>query len=234
MRPRGRASSVEALVERQARRWETELRWAREDGRSPPTRRLLITVSSAMGAGGEALAADVARMTGFQLMDRELLEAIANDLQVQSRLLEPLDEQVRRDLDGWIEGILDGRVIHSSDYQRALTKVIATVMTVGKAVIVGRGAGILVGPDRAFRLRVVAPWERRLQAVVEGEGVSEAEGRRLLRENDAAKADYIKHNFGHNIDDPTLYDLILNLDRVHVSDTAELVLLGYGKKERRV
>lgn len=223
------ARSIEELVERQARRWETETR-GRDAVAKPGQAQPIITISTALGAGGEQIAEAVARRLDFQLMDRELLEAIAEDMHVQSRLVEPLDEHVRQGLESWIEGILTGRVIHSSDYLTALTKVIGTVMICGKVVVLGRGAGIIVGGERALRLRIVASLERRIQRLVQQRGIKASAAAKTIEEADTQRAQYIRRSFDCDIDDEMLYDLVINTDVLSIEDVTEIAVGAFARK----
>ncbi|MEK7705478.1 MAG: cytidylate kinase-like family protein [Myxococcota bacterium] len=222
--------SIHELVERQASRWEADAHRAQHGDRATHRPPPIITISTALGAGGEVLARELSRQTGFQLMDREVLEAIAEDMHVQSRLVEPIDEHVRHDLDAWIEGILTGRVIHSSDYLTSLTKVIGTVMTYGNVIVLGRGAGIIVGGARALRLRIVAPLERRIHRVAEERGLKASAAAKLIEDTDAQRASFIRHSFDCDIDDEMLYDLVINTDALRVEDATEIALVAFTRK----
>ena len=49
-----------------------------------------------------------------------------------------------------------------------------------------------------------------------------------VRESDAARADYLRQFYGAEDELPTLYDLVVNTDRLSLEQAAELVLGAVG------
>lgn len=227
--------SIEAIIDRQLKRWEFERRMmaAREPDESPRIRPI-ITVSRTLGSRGDEIASRLAALTGFHLMDREILDAIASDFGIQSRMIELLDENARSELETWFGGIIRGRIIDSSDYLKSLAKTIGSIMRHGDAILLGRGANIIVGPARGFHIRVVAPIESRIKRIAAERNIDPEKASEIIDETESTKSKFIKKSFGRNIDDPTIYDMVINSDSIDIEDAAELALLAYGKKERQL
>jgi hypothetical protein len=225
-------TSIEAIIDRQLRRWELQQQMLKEKPAEKPRIRPIITVSRAYGARGEEVASKLAELTGFQLLDREILDAIINDIGVQNRMVELLDEDTRSELESWFYGMITGRIVDKSDYLKSLTKVIGSILKYGQAIIVGRGANVIAGKDRGFHLRVTASMANRARTISERLGISIDQAREQIEESDKRKGAYFKKSFGVDINDLTLYDLVISADNLSVDDVVELALLAYGKKEK--
>ena len=77
------------------------------------------------------------------------------------------------------------------------------------AVILGRGAPFVLGPDKALRVLVVAPAEWRAEKLAKRQGLSPAEATRRLEREDQQRCDFVAQ-FGVDPNDPSLYDLVVN------------------------
>ena len=227
-------TSIETIIDRQIRRWELQqarLNAAPDEIRKPGP---IIAISRQTGAYGENIAAELSHLTGFPLVDKEILEAIARDFGVQRRVVELMDERAQSELESWFEGMMTGRIIDSSDYLRALAKTIGAISNYGEMIIMGRGANVILGPEKSFRLRVIASLESRIKRISEQMNIDTDKAGATVTADDSARAAFMKKSFGVDPDDPSHYDLILNTDRFSVADAVELTMLGYSKKTKYI
>ena len=74
-----------------------------------------------------------------------------------------------------------------------------------------------------FHVRLVAPYATRIRHVAAFYHLSEAEAAKLVREHDNARRRYVRRYFNTEIDDPSLYDVTLNTDRLGFAHTAEVI-----------
>ena len=128
--------------------------------------------------------------------------------------------------------MITGRIVDSSDYIKSLTRIIGSILKYGEAIIVGRGANVIAGKDRGFHLRVTASMKNRARTISERLDISVEKATEQIEESDKKKAAYFKKSFGVDINDLTLYDLVVSADNLSVDDVVELALLAYGKKEK--
>ncbi len=78
-------------------------------------------------------------------------------------------------------------------------------------VFVGRGAQFFLPADRGMSVYIVAPLAMRVERIREMRNCSDAEARRYIRDTDKSRRELIKNHFNHEIGDPHLYDLVINL-----------------------
>lgn len=226
-------TSIGAIIERQLKRWEIQQQAIQaKPPEAKPHIRPIITVSRAYGAHGEEVAQKLSQKTGFQLLDREILDCIIDDIGIQNKMVELFDEDTRSELESWFYGMITGRIVDASDYLKSLTRIVGSILKYGETIIVGRGANVIAGKERGFHLRITASMQNRTKTISERLGISMDEARDKIEESDKRKAAYLKKSFGVDINDLSLYDLAISADNLNVDDVVELAFLAYGKKEK--
>ena len=85
----------------------------------------------------------------------------------------------------------------------------------GNIIIVGRGANcILKDEPDVLRVRLIAPLTTRAYRLVREEGLSYEEALDNVVGTDSLRARYIYEAFQRHWEDETLYDLVLNTERI--------------------
>ncbi len=74
-----------------------------------------------------------------------------------------------------------------------------------------------------LRVRIVAPMEYRVAAVMDDQGLGERQARQHITRVTKQRARWSNFLYGVKWDDPSLYDLTLNLERLSVDEACEVV-----------
>jgi cytidylate kinase len=212
------ARSIEALVEEQARRFAIRRTESPHEARQPT-----VTVARMHGARGDALARRVAEQLGFVLFDQELLHRVAESAQLSDRVVSALDERDRELLTSWLAGFASRSYITPAEYRYHLAKVVGAIAHQGGAVIVGRGAHLILDQETALRVLAVAPLDVRVRNVMEEEGLAEREARRRVVEVEADRRAYLMKQFHAEFADATGFDLVVNTAALGVEGAANVV-----------
>jgi cytidylate kinase len=197
--------SIEALVEEQALRWQLVRNERHEEVRRP-----VITVTGQHGAGDGEVAGRLAADLGLDFFDREILHRIADSTHLSERVVSSLDEKHRELLTDWLAAISGPSYLSPAEYRYHLSRIVGTVAHHGGAVILGRGAHLILGPGAALRVFLVAPLEARVQAVMEHEGLSEREARHRIATVEADRKAFLMKHFHADLADLTTFDLVVN------------------------
>ena len=210
--------TLEELVERQARRWEMLQRLS-----SPPPALSCVALSRLPHSGAAELAQSVAEKLDFGLFGIEIVDWIARARGIDRALVAELDERVRSTIDRYVLDSFHERRFSESQYLRSVVRTIVTLGERGMAVILGRGAPFVLGPEKALRVLVVAPFERRVENLVMRESLSLTDSRSRLKTEDAQRRNFLSQ-FGVDPDDPSLYDLVVNTDSLGQDSAVKLVI----------
>lgn len=220
------ACSIEQIIERQIHRWDRVAAtlgyepspWAEWQRQAPTlaemTHQPVLTISRDLGAGGREVAQDLARELHYEIFGRAIIDHIAQDLNVQRRIVDIRDEKARSFLEVMVDSWIQGRHIDDTDYLRSLTRVIQGVALRGGVIFLGRGANFILGDRAALRIRLSAPREVRIRRVMGYLNIPEAEAAKRVDQSDRERRDFIRHFFRSDIDDIAHVDLVLNTARI--------------------
>ena len=201
-----------------------------------------ITISASYGAGGSAVAPQVASLLGWPLVDRALSSTVAEQLsmpvaQVEqggappSRLtrfllsLAPLAPQPLP--------VDDAPDADAAEVRTTTERLLQDAVRSG-AVVLGRaGACALQDRTDVLRVRLYGPVRARVAQAARLEGVDEATAAARQPTVDAARDAYVQRLYGRSADDPALYHLQLDSTALPLADCAALVASAWEALTRR-
>lgn len=220
----GRSShaSTDALAHRQVMRWEyARERWGetKEKVRQRPT----ITISRSFGAEGLALARVVGEHLGLPVYDKEFIQEIAARAHVVPKSVTFVDERIENVISAWIGDLFADQHLSRDAYMGHLSHFLLTVAYQSSSVLVGRGANLLLHPDRTLRVRVVAPRPLRVERIALRLRLEPANASALVDEIDAQRAAFVRKHFGRDVDAAEEYDLVLNSGTLSLEACQRLV-----------
>ena len=202
----------------------------------------IVTISREYGAGGSSVAGIVAAELGAAVVDKKLIEEVANRLSIRASDVEAETERPRTLLErlvrsfstlepglgaGWVPPYPDPLYDPRKEIIALTEQVIREVADTGNAVIVGRGAAfVLQGRPGVFSVFLRAPEEVRVKTLIARLGLTEAETRRKMHETDSNRAAYTKQLYGRDWCDPDEYDVVVNTGRVSYQTAAQMILCG--------
>ncbi len=195
-------------------------------------RRPVITISRQAGAGAHVVAEMlVARLQArtpegsppWTMFDRDLVDEVLHDHELPDRLARYMPE----DRIGVVADTLDELFgLHPSTRMlvRKTAETILHLAELGNVVVIGRGANIITSKlDFAFHVRLVGTEARRVAHIEEYLHLAPEAAATYVREHDAGRMRYVKEYYGRAIDDPLLYHLVIDTDRVPYSQAARLI-----------
>jgi cytidylate kinase len=219
-----------AAAERQMHAWalrkELRDRAIRHEAEAPPTQRTLtfITISREAGAGASEIGRRVGEHLGWEVFDKNLLDRIADRFHLSRSMLDLVDET----RGSWVYDVLgswmDHKLVPHDKYVAYLGRVVLTAAHGGHAIFIGRGAQFLLPRREVLAVRAVASPEYRLRQIIEQTGMAESDARRHMLEVDVGRREFVKQFFHHDIDDPHLYDLVIDVERTGKTGAVDEIL----------
>lgn len=179
----------------------------------------IITISRQMGSGGIPIVQAVSERLGYTLIDGESIreEAIKHGLSPED--LEQADEKPP----AFIEEKDDKLAVDLHQIEL----IILEMALKGNVIIYGRGGqDLLAEATNVFRVRIIRPFEDRVENWAEREWLDPEYARLLVRKNDQQRAGFIKYYFDRDWDDPLNYDLIINTHRLSEEMAVDLICQG--------
>ncbi|MHB8993851.1 MAG: cytidylate kinase-like family protein [Armatimonadota bacterium] len=222
---RHKADSEGDLIARQSRRWELDrelMTRTESDEKKVVTASPVITISRNMGSGGITTGQLIAEKLNFAYYDKEVIEQIAAETGSSSEHIARYDERPRDVVSSMMLNLLDSRNVGDTVYLRALHRVMKSIAKEGRAVIVGRGGGCVL--HDAVRVRLVAPFDIRAQRMAMVRDITEKEAEQIVLASDHDKKRFLRHFFGCDVNDPMLYDLVINTGTLSLDHAADLIV----------
>jgi cytidylate kinase len=201
---------------------------------SPDAPALTIAISRQAGAGGTSIAAEVGARLGWPVYDHALVEHIAREMHLRTKLLESVDERHTSWLVECAESFSQVPLVSESAYVRHLIQTILSLGAHGSCVIVGRGSPHILPPLTTLRVRLVGEREDRINALSRELGISHEEASRRLDVIDRERTTFSKDHFHKDPRDPLCFGLVLNSSCFSYSECAQLIIEGLHRLEARV
>ena len=227
-------TSIEAIINRQLKRWELEQRAGEHETPAPPRPAPIVTVSRETGSRGSYFGSRLAQRLGYQRLHREVIDAICESSGYRKRIVEALDEKVRTEMEAVVESLFTGQMIDHSDYIRHLARVLLSMAELGGVVVMGRGANFILGPRRGFHIRVVCPREKRIENLIKYKEYSREDAERVITHSDRQRREYVRKLFSADINDPLHYDLVLNSALIDVEEMVATAVTAIDGKMNKL
>ncbi len=209
---------IVAAAERQMHAWALAQEIAERAVRIDPGHRVTgqlgpyVTISREAGACGGEIAEMVGEELGWEVLDKALLDHVANRFHVSRSMLELVDETASNWAHDMLGTWIDRQIIPHEKYVSHLVRIALAAARRGKVIFVGRGVQFLLPRECGLAVRIVAPEKYRVAQLVRRMGFTESEAHRYMKEVDDGRREFVRRYFHHDIDDPHLYDLVINTE----------------------
>jgi cytidylate kinase len=118
----------------------------------------------------------------------------------------------------------EGRILPGDDELRGLIKqVLASIADQGSVVIASHAASYALSGRDVLRVLVTASEETRARRLAAARGIDGREAERLVKQEDAGRAGYLKQFYGIDRELPTHFDLVVNTDVLTPEKASEVV-----------
>jgi cytidylate kinase len=192
--------------------------------RVPVARFRNICVSREAGAGAGSIARLVGTRLDWKVYDHEVLEAIAQRMEMPTDEVRAFDELAPSVVQDWILPLREEHYAPQEAYLDHLAKLVEAIGRAGESIIVGRGAGFLLPREATLLVRVVAPLKVRAERLAERMGVSVRTARRAARDLDRRRHHFERTMYRVDADDAHNYDLVLDSHSLGIGIAAELII----------
>jgi cytidylate kinase len=177
----------------------------------------LITVTASIGCGARSVARALAGMLGLELYDDDRLQHEAVSMGYSSEDLKAFDIKA--------PGLFDRLLRRRTDmYDELMAAVIYEVARRGEGIIMGHGAFYFLKDfSCALHLRLHASTSFRVQRLVDLNLAHREAARSVMEKRDHEIKGFLDFLFQIDWNDLSLYDLVINVDKLGIDAAAEAV-----------
>lgn len=196
------------------------------------TPRRVVTISRQAGSGARAVSEElIARLRArtndgwlpWKVFDRNLVEKVLEEHDLPQRMAAFMPEDRISAMSDTMDELFGLRP-SSQTLVRKTADTILHLAELGNVVIIGRGGNIITKKlPGALHVRLIGSLERRIDHVMEYAQLDRKEASEYVRRVDQGRKRYVEKYFACDIDDPLLYDLVINTDRVAYAEAGRLI-----------
>jgi cytidylate kinase len=184
----------------------------------------IITISHQMGAGGPEVGTGVAHRLGYRYVDQELLQDAVRRYGLAEEKLSHLDESK--------PSLFERFDAETRHYITILQTTLLEFAEADNVVLMGRGGQwLLRGIPHVLRVRLIAPFEHRVRQWVKrsveltGETPNQRAAANFVRRDDSEKKGRMRYLYEVDVDDPALYEIVVNTEKLPYDAAAQMVEL---------
>lgn len=183
-----------------------------------------VAVSRESGIDAGEIAHVVAARLNWKVLDREVVEYIAEQHNWSRVSVESVDERKSSWFHDTLGKWLDSKLVSQVEYVRGLGRIIALAAQRENVVFVGRGAQFILPRDVGLTVRLIGPRKSRIRELMREENLNEHEAEKALDDVDRGRTDFVRRYFHRDIADPAVYDMVVNLEHFTNEEVAELIV----------
>ncbi len=201
----------------------------------------VITISKEFATDSQEVAARLAAKLGYEYIGKRLVSEIARQLSIseaeaetfrkthQSRILRFLDRYtcsvVQKVVGRGYSGLDDKK------YNEVTKKLVENLYEADDVIILGWGGQcILRGKPRTYHVRLIRDMDSKIKKVMERFKVDQKTAKEIIEREERDSREYIKHFFKADWNDPSLYDLVINMGKNSVEQAVGLIVKGVDEK----
>ncbi len=177
----------------------------------------IITISRGSFTGGKRLAECLADRLGYRCIDRDI---IVERAAAYGASQEDLRNALEKPPSFW-DRFSHKKYVYLTIFQAALTEEVRA----GKVVYHGHAGHLLLrGVSHVLRARIIAPLKYRVAALQDARKMSPGEALAYIAKIDQDRTRWTQYLYGENWGDPSLYDLVLNLESVDIQEACMIIV----------
>jgi cytidylate kinase len=195
-----------------------------------------VCISHATGAGGAEVGRAVADRLGYRYVDDEVISEAAEWADLDPAFVASVERRkpfIARLLGGLGDpgsaprlptGDATRGMPGDAELRALITAAVGSIARQGSAVIVAHAASFAAVDADVVRVLVTASPDTRTERVAAAREVDRREAARMIRDEDAGRADYLKRFYGVELELPTHFDLVVNTDVLGTDDAADVIV----------
>ena len=196
----------------------------------------IITISRMYGSGGSDVAARVAQLLGWSLLDNAFVDAVAERLGVSASEVEAREERTP----SLVERLASALAVASPEILPPPTeqvppsaerladvtrRIIEEAVARGNAVLVGRGAqSVLARRAGVLHVFCYAPREALVRRAAERRRISQSEAEKIVEEINKQREQYVRTTFQRSWKAHDNYHLCVNTEWLGVEGAAQAIV----------
>ena len=207
------------------------------------TKKFVVTINRELGSGGRTIGRKLAERLNVKFYDKALIKELTKKFDLSVDELEKVKASKRNWWNDFVQGYLnrynveerfnvESNVATTENIFRVESQFLKELAADESCVIAGRsGFYIFRNDPNAFKILIQSTMEKRIQRVMEKQGLTEAEAEKVIAKVDKGRERYTQDFSGTSRYDTRNYDLVINVANL-TEDEAVDIILEYITKQK--
>jgi len=186
----------------------------------------VITISRGSFSHGQEIAEKVAETLGYECVSREILVEAAQLFNVsEKKLIRSLNEA---------PNILE-RMVHGKErYLEYIKASLLGYARKGNVVYHGHAGHLLLTEiPQILKVRILAEKDDRINLVQKRKNLSRKAAVEVIENEDKNRIHWTRYLYKEDVNDPKLYDIVINIGNLTIEDACEIICLAARSKSYR-
>jgi cytidylate kinase len=179
----------------------------------------VITISRGCFSHGQEIAEKVAKKLGYECVSREILVEAAQLFNVaEKKLIRSLNDA---------PNILE-RIVHGKErYLEYIKAALLEYVRKGNVVYHGHAGHLLLTEiPQVLKIRIIADKEDRINLLQKRENETKKAAAEIIENEDKNRAFWTRYLYKMDINDPKLYDIVINIGNLTIQDACEIICVA--------
>ena len=205
--------------------------WLAQKKEPADSARGFVTISRQAGAGGitigeklaDYLNKELPGKCAWTLFDKNLVHEVIKEHNLSEKILPFLKEKNIPEIEDFFDDLFG---LHPPQFTlvERTNQTILHLAKMGRVILVGRGAPVITREIAGgVHIRLIGSLKKRKDHLKEYFQFTDQEAKIFLEKEDRGRAQYLKKYFDRDIDNPLLYDLVINTDTVSYDHAVLLI-----------
>jgi len=194
-----------------------------------------VTISRQFGAGGKTLGHSIAKQLGYQFIDSQLIQMVAQKAKVSVNWVESVEKEAGGKLQKFVSRLVSKSLvdkvlgdergyIDEEIYVDLLHQVIRQLADEDNVVILGRGSQYILKdhPD-TIHVLLTAEKQDRIRFMEEHYEMTPSQAAKAVNLEDRRRVNLYRKFGKEDYDGPHLYHLAINMSQVHIDKACHMV-----------
>ena len=209
------------LADRFFKRWEREKKETREGS---PKKFPCICFSRKPGVGALEIAVELAKRIGYRVIDREVLEHIAQKAGLGEKTASLFDEKYPGKMTEFLSFLFGENSFTKSDYTRHLFGAVVSFAELEPTIFVGRGTHLILPRDDVLAVRFISGRDTRRERIARLLDIDPKETENELKRLDSEQREFFSRVYGKKDASPYEFDITINRDFLRDAQCAAAVV----------
>ena len=218
-------------IESHIRKWDVDKHEKARDRKEKQDLLPSVCFSRKIGVGALEIADILSNMTGLKVVDRQILEHMAQDSSLAMKTVELFDERYPGKMSELSAMIFNEKSFVLSDYYKQLARSVIALANFEPSIFVGRGIHLILPRDRVLAVRLICSDDYRVKRLAGIMKTTEAETRKRLEIIDKEQREFFRDVFQKKDAVAYEFDMVINMD--HLRDpkqAAKIVACAFKEK----